>query len=507
MVPPRYDDTPGPRLTDTLEQGVMLPPVAPSPAVELGRRLAWLLALAAILPTRADPDLWGNLRFGLDLLATRQVSTADAYSFTQDMPWYNHEWLAQVMMAASYLLAGTAGLVVLKAGLVLLTLRLVTLAFRGTRPLLAEGAMLLFLVGATSIVVTLRAQLWSFLGLAVLFRLLETNTTRSRKAIPILFGLWVNCHIGWVIGLAVLVWWSIGTIVRGDAVARRAAVTVVVVSLVATMANPYGWHLWQFTAGATHLSRNLTEWQPLWTTPAFNWVGWLLAVLLALLAALRPPRIRLELAICVAVLAIVSVQVVKFVPFFVELTTFALAAVARARWPMRYEPEPVPTPIQWVNRTASTVLAVVVLTFSWPRVTCLPADAWHPDATVARALIDVKASGRMAVWFDWGEYVIWHRGPALRVSFDPRYDLLYSAATIDEQEQLARGTARGTAFIERLSPEYVWYPSAMMTLKQWVAANGYRIDIDTKESFLAVRADLPAVPRPPTQMFGCFPAP
>jgi hypothetical protein len=198
---------------------------------------------------------------------------------------------------------------------------------------------------------------------------------------------------------------------------------------------------------------------------------------------------------------------VKFAPMFVEFTALALAPLARVRWPARQEPEPIPKAIQWVNRVASTVLVVVVLTFSWPRVLCLPADKWRPDPTVARALIDTRAAGRMAVWFDWGEYVIWHRGPALQVSFDPRYDLLYSAATIDEQAQVARGAAHGTAFLQRTRPEYVWYPAEMTTLKQWVAGNGYRVDIETGESFLAVRADLPPVPRPPDQVFGCFPAP
>jgi hypothetical protein len=479
----------------------------PSPAVDLVRALIWLVMLAAVIPTKADPDLWGNLRFGLDLVASPRVSTIDAYSFTQDIPWFNHEWLAQLIMAIGYKAAGPPGLVALKAGLVLLTLWSIATSYRGARGLLPDVAALFVLIGGISIVVTLRAQLWSVLGLAVLFRLLMAETAASKRAIPVLFAVWVNCHIGWVIGLAVLVWWSIGEIARGDSAARRAAVIVLAASLVATLANPYGWHIWRFTAGATHLSRNLTEWQPLWTSPVFNWLGWLVALTMAILASLRAPRIRFELAVCVAVLAVVSAQVVKFAPFFVELTTLALAPVVRMRWPAPPERAPVAAPFRWVNRTMSAVLAVVVLALSWPRAQCLAADDWRPDATVAQALIDIEAAGRIAVWFDWGEYVIWHRGPMLRVSFDPRYDLLYSAATIDEQDQVARGTPRGTAFIDRTRPDYVWYPSAMTRLKQWVAANGYRVDIDTTESFLAVRADLPVVPRPPTQAFGCFPAP
>jgi hypothetical protein len=58
-----------------------------------------VLAIAAILPTRADPDLWGNLRFGLDILRTWSLPTADPYSFTSDIPWINHSWFPQVVMA------------------------------------------------------------------------------------------------------------------------------------------------------------------------------------------------------------------------------------------------------------------------------------------------------------------------------------------------------------------------------------------------------------------------
>ena len=48
--------------------------------------LLWLL----ITQTTADADLWGHLRFGLDLLRTHQLPLWDAYSFTTDRAWVNH---------------------------------------------------------------------------------------------------------------------------------------------------------------------------------------------------------------------------------------------------------------------------------------------------------------------------------------------------------------------------------------------------------------------------------
>src|SRR5687767_11064706 len=83
-------------------------------AVE-GGRLAMLLAAAGVaVRVRLDPDLWGHLRFGLDLLDSGRLTSQDPYSFAQDVPWINHEWLSELAMAAAYRAGGVAGLAILK---------------------------------------------------------------------------------------------------------------------------------------------------------------------------------------------------------------------------------------------------------------------------------------------------------------------------------------------------------------------------------------------------------
>src|SRR5690242_11259996 len=80
--------------------------------------LAWvLLSFAAAIITRADADLWGHLRFGLDIIRDRRLSSIDPYSFTQDRAWINHEWLSEVQMAWAYRAGGVAGLLALKAAI------------------------------------------------------------------------------------------------------------------------------------------------------------------------------------------------------------------------------------------------------------------------------------------------------------------------------------------------------------------------------------------------------
>src|SRR6185369_11377240 len=75
---------------------------------------AWIGVFFVLLKTNADPDLWGHLRFGLDALATHGLTTIDPYSYTSDIPWLNHEWLSEVVIAVAYRAFGSAGLVATK---------------------------------------------------------------------------------------------------------------------------------------------------------------------------------------------------------------------------------------------------------------------------------------------------------------------------------------------------------------------------------------------------------
>ena len=78
------------------------------PAHELRRVL--------VLRTVADPDLWGHVRFGQDILRTGSIIQADTYSYrTAGQLWINHEWLAEVIFAGLYDRFGPTGLIVSKS--------------------------------------------------------------------------------------------------------------------------------------------------------------------------------------------------------------------------------------------------------------------------------------------------------------------------------------------------------------------------------------------------------
>src|SRR5512137_1604282 len=69
--------------------------------------------VAALAPTWADPDLWGHLRFGADIVA-HGIPARDPYAFTSAPVWVNQSWLSDVLMWAAWAAGGAPLLVAAK---------------------------------------------------------------------------------------------------------------------------------------------------------------------------------------------------------------------------------------------------------------------------------------------------------------------------------------------------------------------------------------------------------
>ena len=165
--------------------------------------------------TVADPDLWGHVRFGLDILASGSVAQQDVYSYrTGSQPWINHEWLSEVIFATVYDAGGPAGLIAFK---LVVSASIVGLCYRhlrrcGLAPFRSALLLILISVPFRMGMGTVRPQLFTYLGTLVLLLLLQTATTeRSRRlwALPLLFALWVNLHGGVLAGAGILGVWTI----------------------------------------------------------------------------------------------------------------------------------------------------------------------------------------------------------------------------------------------------------------------------------------------------------
>jgi hypothetical protein len=439
------------------------------------------------LSTKADPDLWGHVRFGLDILRDHALPRHDPYSFTQDVPWVNHEWGSEALFAGAYQIGGVTGLVMLKALLVTLPLLIVWRALRGYATVARSGALVLVAWSALPLTGTVRPQLWSWLAAAALLVVLRT---RWRWTVPLLFAAWANLHGGWIVGLGLLAAWTLH-----EAVATSAArpLLLVLLSLAATLLTPYGVTLWSFLAATVRVGRPaIQEWQPLWTAPTIVWVPWLLAAGAFAWAAWRR-RLSWPLVLGCVGLALASGRVIRLVPFFVLATVLWGA------------PLPVPRASArgwWLEALAAGVVAIYAIVALAPMARCLRADpSWAPDVRVA---LD-GSTGTLAVPFDWGEYAIWRWGPRLQVSLDGRRETVYSDAVVAPQMALARNDPSGLPFLAAARPDLVWYPQTFTRARTWLLGQGYRVVLETPESFVMLRPGAVVHANVRTSIPTCFP--
>jgi len=469
---------------------------------------AWIAACYVVLKTNADPDLWGHVRFGLDLLQSHHLPSVDPYSFTSDVAWTNHEWLAELIMGAAYSLMGAVGLLVIKAVLsIAICLGIASALRRAPKPWRWPSGFLA-VAGILPITLTMRPHLWTLLFLTLECWLLS-GAPRQRYWLPVIFVVWVNLHGGWIVGLGVLGLWSL--IEMFEPASQRPSTWLVLgvpaACAIATLGNPYGWHLWEFLARTVGLSRpNITEWQPIWRSPGplILWLAGIVWVGMALRTAERRPA---KVMAVLAMLALASLQVNRLVSLFISAAVILLLphishapAPDRHAWPRG----------RALVDVAFTLIGVLILALTaTASARCLPmGGSWLPDAYAANALAASNPTGRIVTWFNWGEYAIWHFGPALKVSIDGRRETVYSEAVLQRQMAISAGDPAALRDLEKSPPEYVWLPTGRSDrVRAWLSSHGYRLDIETPLSFVGVRADLPKVVPAAVASSGCFPGP
>jgi len=132
----------------------------------------WVGAAYAVLRANADPDLWGHVRFGLDLIRARHLPAYDPYSFTSDLSWVNHEWLAELFMGAAYAVVGPVGLILIKGVFTAATVALIISSVIRAPEHWRWSSGFLAVLAIVPIAITVRPQLWTMLLLMLLCRIL-----------------------------------------------------------------------------------------------------------------------------------------------------------------------------------------------------------------------------------------------------------------------------------------------------------------------------------------------
>lgn len=487
--------------------------------VTLVRVAVGVFVLSLIVATTADADLWGHLRFGLDTLSSGSVHGTDPYSFTSDRAWINHEWLAEVLMAAAYSALGPFGLNLLKLACIAVVGAVVVAVAReeGATSWTRDVFVALVLFAVYTRMQAVRPQLFSvvlFSLLIYMVRQFDRGHPRAAWSIPLVFAAWVNLHGGWLVGLGTLAVWLVGAalpratgdgrlrdVVTGDGAFRaglRARLTLVAIgaaSLAATLANPYAAGLWSFLGETVRLGRpDVTDWKPLLELPhAVIAIEMVLPAVALMCLARSGWRVSLRYTAIVAVLVFATFRIGRtdafthmaiallFAPQIVgglnalEQRLLGLRSSLRRRSVL-------------VGAVAACLLALTTATVAREIQAIKIKGPWVPDASGAMFLRDTYPGARVLTWFDWGEYAVWHLSPTgARVSMDGRRETVYSDRVLAEHFAFYRGESGSADYPDRISADVVWLPVDFPSVRPLVDKGWFTVFKSDRSIVLARR--------------------
>jgi hypothetical protein len=154
-----------------------------------------------------DGDVSWHIATGQWILDHRAIPHADPFSFTwAGKPWVPIEWLAEVMFASAYRLAGYSGVAALVTAVLMALHAMIFLnATRFIRPFVALGALVLAdVVLIPMLLARPHVLAWPLLGLWMWLLLRARGEDRAPPLIAaLLMSLWANLHGSFVFGLAI----------------------------------------------------------------------------------------------------------------------------------------------------------------------------------------------------------------------------------------------------------------------------------------------------------------
>lgn len=454
------------------------------------RGIALFVLASAVLilsRTRADPDLWGHVRFGQLMRRLGAIPETDPYSYLA-VDWINHEWLAELVFGLVFDLGGPTGLVLLKVaiGLLVFGVLYACLFSDGLDELRGGLVAVLALVLLTFGTSPVRPQLFTyifFLGVLLVIRAADEGRRKWLWTLPPLFAVWANFHGGFLAGLGVLLLWSLGTLLAVAVDTKRVASGLrtsaagwgaLLGSAAATLLNPYGVDLLFFVLRTATVPRpEITEWNPV-ELVSVEGAFYLLFVAVLTWGVLASRRRRpLSLLVILGVTALLPLVAIRHVPLFAVAGTVIGGPHLGSAFRRRRSSSGRSARIEGRIGLAFGAAGLLVGAAAVPNMGCIrmgaPATEPYPQGPV-ELLSKAGIQGNLATFFNWGEYVIWHLGPEVQVSIDGRRETVYPDSVYQESLRFLHGVGDWDALLEKRPTDLALVPRAypvfnLLTLK------------------------------------------
>ena len=360
-----------------------------------------------------DADTYWQIALGDWIIAHTQVPHVDTFSAAMaGKPWISSQWLAQVLFAKSYAIAGWAGVVVLTAAAIATAQGLLTrflLERLATTPALVLSVAGLVLASPHMLARAHALALPVMVAwIAGLMRALDDRRTPPFVLLP-LMTLWANLHGGFTFGIFFIAPVALEALLNAPR-AERARVTLLwagfgLLAIVAACITLYGPESILVTHRILGLGRALAligEWRPqdFSTFAAFE-LCLLLGIGFALYRGLTLPPIRILMLLGLLHMALAHARSSEMLGLLAPLVVAApLAAQVGRR-----ESKPIDR-----HGTFWPVSLALVLALGLASVAFAQFSNYRPNplVTPSRAVEAIKASGKTHILnsYDFGGYLI-----------------------------------------------------------------------------------------------------
>jgi len=246
----------------TLLRVVALTVVFTAAAVIEARQLTYL----------SGPEVWVHLRTGTWILENHAVPSNGIFSQYPDLSWRDSSWGFDLLLGIAYRLLGLRAVpiaaMLLKVALAVAAFRLARAGGSGFWESAVLSAVAQYVIDGLQPLAGLCSIAFLAIELTILIRSRRDGNARSLSWLPPLFLLWANLHAQFLLGLAVLVLftmldfvelklrslgvnWISAHLLPPD---RARVGGVVLLSFAATLANPYTYHLFPIAAKTAYSS-------------------------------------------------------------------------------------------------------------------------------------------------------------------------------------------------------------------------------------------------------------
>jgi hypothetical protein len=446
-----------------------VPAVAGRTRVSLWRYSPALVLFAIVIADArqlSDPDLWGHVLWGRDLLAHGSLprGNLDSYS-APGFLWLHHEWLSEVLMASLFDMFGPFGLKLLKFLCTAGTISFIVLAESETgAPALLQTVILLIAAVILLPAMQFRPQIFDFLSLSAIVALLCRENWRGSAplwiAIPMM-AIWSNLHGGFFVGLVAMGVYGAAIILSGRDTRRGLRIIAITAAAAAstfcTFLIPPARDTWYTLVHSilnptTHTT--IVDWKPLLaslsTAPAGSIEQKYFVVVLLFFAAaivsviLTPRGADAPLVAVAAVLLSAAFVAQRNIP----IAAIAIAPVLAKHLSLLRRPHEVADVRAESTRAVSPTgrllaeIAIAVFAIAFARHSGIlspgiDASGNPGDAVNFMNLHGLK--GNVLADYGWGQFVIWHGAPGTKVFIDSRYDLGYPPTVLTDYMALDRG--------------------------------------------------------------------